>query len=407
VDPWALDPDITYLNHGAFGSCPRPVLDVQQRWRDELEKNPNRFFLERYVPALDQARAALASFLGCDPEGLVFVRNATEGVNAVVRSIEPELHPGDELLVTDHGYNGVRNALEVVAERRGARVVVAHVPFPIESPDDVIDAVLGWASDRTRLALVDHVTSATALVFPIDRIVAALEPDVPVVVDAAHAPGMVPVALDSTGATYTAGNCHKWLCAPKGAGFLYVRAEQRDRVLPTVVSHGWNRVFRPTASRFMAMFDWEGTTDPSAWLSIPDALRTVGGLVRGGWPDLMARNHALVLRARDMLAAALGIEAPAPDGMLGAMATLPLPDAAFAEAPPDAVATARAWADEDPLGDVLRTRWRIEVPIIPWPAPPHRLVRVSAQLYNQGSDYRRLAEALTAELALTSVTPSR
>lgn len=390
---WALDPAVTYLNHGAFGACPRPVLEAQQRWRDDMEANPNRFFIETYVPALDAARDALAGFVGADPAGIVFVRNATEGINAVLRSLEPELRRGDELLVTDHAYNAIRNTLQVTAERIGARVVVARVPFPIASPDEVLGAVLAAVGDRTRLVLIDHVTSPTALVFPVERIIAALEPRVPVLVDAAHAPGMVPLALDAWGASFTAGNCHKWLCAPKGAGFLHVRADRRDRVLPTVISHGWNRVFRPGATRFRAMFDWTGTDDPSAWLVVSDAIRVVGGLVPGGWTEVMGRNHDLALAARDLLCNALRIEWPAPDEMLGAMAAVPLPDA-----PERGTKQVSDWGDEDSLGDVLRHRWRIEVPVIPWPAPPHRLIRISAQLYNGNDDYARLAKALIAEL---------
>jgi isopenicillin-N epimerase len=393
VTPWILDPEVTYLNHGAFGACPGPVLEAQQRWRRELEANPNRWFLESYVPALDAARAVLGAFLGADPAGLVFVRNATEGVNAVIRSLEPDLRPGDELLVTDHAYNACRNALEVAAERTGARLVVAHVPFPITSSDEAFEAILGAATDRTRLALVDHVTSATALILPIDRIVAALEPRVRVLVDAAHAPGMVALHLDETAASFTAGNCHKWLCAPKGAAFLHVRADLRERIVPTVISHGWNRVFRPSASRLHALFDWAGTSDPTAWLSVPDAIATVGGLLPGGWPEVMARNHELALAARDLLSAALGVAAPAPDEMIGAMAALPLP-----ESSPAGRAILSDWADEDPLGDRLRRRG-IEVPVMPWPAPPRRLLRVSAQLYNRLEDYERLAEAVAAELS--------
>src|SRR5439155_20773433 len=214
---------------------------------------------------------------------------------------------------------------------------------------------------------------------------------VPVLVDAAHAPGMVPVTLDATGASFTAGNCHKWLCAPKGAAFLHVRAEFRDRIVPTVVSHGWNSVFRTSASRFHRMFDWAGTPDPTAWLSVPDAIDTVGEMLPGGWPAVMARNHELAITARDLLASALDVSPPAPDEMIGAMAALPLPDSPLAE-----VEITSDWADEDPLGERLRRRG-IEVPIIPWPEPPRRLVRVSAQLYNRPEEYQRLAEALAAE----------
>ena len=392
---WALDPEVTHLNHGSFGACPRTVLDAQRRWRDELEANPNRFFLERYQPALDTARGELAAFLHVDPAGLVFVRNATEGINAVLRSLEPELGPGDELLVTDHAYDACRNAFEATAGRTGARVVVARVPFPLESSGQVVSAVLDRVGERTRLAMIDHVTSPTALVFPVAPIIAALEPRVPVLLDAAHAPGMVALSVDDLGASFTAGNCHKWLCAPKGAAFLHVREDHRERTVPTVISHGWNQAFPSTTNRLHALFDWTGTHDPSAWLCVADAIRTVGGMLPGGWSDVMARNRALALEGRDVLCAALGVAPPAPDEMIGAMAALPLPPASGGAAQPS------AWA-EDPLADVLRHRWRIEVPVMSWPAPPHRLVRISAQLYNRPADYRRLAEALVAELDLPS-----
>lgn len=405
VSIWALDPEVTYLNHGAFGACPRPVLEAQQRWQARMEANPNRFFLEEYEPALDAARTALATFIGADPAGLVFVRNATEGVNAVLRSLEPQLGSGDELLVTDHAYNAIRNALEATAGRTGARVVVARVPFPIGSADEVVAVVLAAAGERTRIALIDHVTSPTGLLFPVERLIAALEPRVPVLVDAAHAPGQVTEELDALGASFTAGNCHKWLCAPKGAGFLHVRADRRDQVVPTVISHGWNRVFPPAPTRFHAMFDWTGTDDPSAWLVVPDAIRVVGELAPGGWPEVMARNHALAVAARDLLCAVLDTPPPAPDEMLGAMAAVPLPDAAA-----DDPAQPSGWA-EDPLADALRHGWGIEVPVMSWPGPLHRLVRISAQLYNRPEDYERLAEALADELAgelrLTAPGPSR
>ena len=384
---WQLDPAITFLNHGSFGAAPRPVLAEQQQWRDLLERNPVRFFQEEYRPALDASRAALAAFVGADPAGLAFVPNATTGVNAVLRSLEPRLLPGDEIVVTNHAYNACRNAAEVAAGHSGAAVVVADVPFPLASADEVLDPVLAVVTARTRLVMIDHVTSPTGLVWPVDRIVAALEPDVPVLVDAAHAPGMVPMALDRTGAAFTAGNCHKWLCAPKGAGFLHVRADLRDGIVPVTVSHGWNR--RPAGrSRFHALFDWTGTDEPSARLSVGAAIALVGGLASGGWPDVMAANRQLALAARDLLADALGVPPPAPDDMIGSMAALPLPDGS-GQVSDDGL---------DPLVGVLRERWGIEVPVSSWPGPPRRLVRVSAQLYNDIGQYERLAAALAAEL---------
>lgn len=381
---WPLDPAVAYLNHGAFGACPRAVLEAQQRYREQLEREPVRFFLRELEPLLDASRAELASFVGADPEDLVFVPNATAGVNTVLRSLS--FMPGDEICVTDHGYNACRNAVEAAAARAGARVVVAAVPFPIEQPEQVTEAVLAAVGPRTRLVLVDHVTSPTGLVFPVAALTAELAArGVDVLVDGAHAPGMVPLDLRALGAAYTTGNCHKWLCAPKAAGFLHVRRDRQAAIRPLVISHGANSP-RADRSRFLLEFDWTGTSDPSAALCVGDAIRALGALLPGGWPALRAHNRATALAARDLLCEALGCRPPAPDAMIGSLATVPLPDA-----PSSAPRL-------DPLQDALLARWGVEVPVFAWPAPPRRWLRISAQIYNERPDYERLATALAALL---------
>jgi len=381
---WTLDAAVTFLNHGSFGACPRPVLEAQQRLRERLERQPVQFLVRDLEGLLDDARRALAAFLGADPAGLVFVPNATTGVNAVLRSLA--LAPGDQVLVTDHAYNACRNALDFAAAAARAEVVVVPVPFPLASADAVVEAVLARATPRTRLALLDHVTSPTGLVLPIERLVRELAArGVDTLVDGAHAPGMLPLDLGALGAAYYAGNCHKWLCAPKGAGFLHVQRDRRDGVRPVVISHGANSP-RTDRSRLLLEFDWTGSHDPTAYLCVPEALRFLGGLLPGGWPALMARNRALALEARHILCSALGAEAPAPEDMVGALAAVPLPDGS--------AAPGRSPLYVDPLQDVLLERYGIEVPIVPWPAPPKRLVRVSCQAYNAREDYERLAAAL-------------
>ncbi|HUG38441.1 MAG TPA: aminotransferase class V-fold PLP-dependent enzyme [Candidatus Limnocylindrales bacterium] len=356
---WPLDRSIIFLNHGSFGACPAEVLRHQAALRAEMEANPVRFLSRDLDRRLDVARAALGAFLGADPDDLAFVPNATSGVNAVVRSLAFE--PGDELLTTDHAYNACRNALEFVAARWGVTVVVAAVPFPVASPDDVVAAVMSRVTARTRLALLDHVPSPTGLVLPVERLIPALAArDVEVVVDGAHAPGMVPLDLRSLGATYYSGNCHKWLCAPKGSAFLWVRRDRHPDVRPLTISHGAN-ASAPGRSRFRLEFDWTGTQDPTAWLTVPRAIEYVGSLLPGGWPAVMARNRALALEARRLLGAAAGTAPACPDEMIGSLASVLLPDGR-----PDGI----GWRRPDPIQPRLFEKWSMEVPVMSWPAPP-------------------------------------
>ena len=370
---WTLEEGLLFLNHGSFGACPRVVLEAQSELRARMERNPLKFISRDQEALLDGARAALGGFVHADAEDLVFVPNATTGVNTVIRSLE--LQAGDELLTTDHAYNACRNALRW-HEPRGVRVVAARVPWPIEGPHQVIDAVMGALTPRTKLVLLDHITSPTGLVFPVQALVAKLrERGVDALVDGAHAPGQIPLDLEAIGAAYYTGNCHKWLCTPKGSGFLHVRRDRHANVKPLAIGHGLNSA-RTDRSRFRLDMDFSGTDDATPFLCIPAALRFLGGLLEGGWPELMRRNHALALQAREVLCRALRVPKPAPDFMLGSLASVPLPD-----------------GDGPALQRELFDRHRIEVPIMPFP-PGKRLVRVSAQLYNSLDEYAALARLL-------------
>ena len=388
VSVWCLDPSVSHLNHGSFGAAPATVLEAQQRWRDRLESNPTRFMLEHYQPALDLARERVAGFVGAEPAGLAFVNNATAGVNAVLRSLEATLRTGDEIVITDHGYNACRNAATVTAARTGARVVLAAVPFPVDGPDAVIDSIMEAVTGRTRLLLIDSVTSPTALVIPVTELVAALEPDVAVLVDAAHAPGMIDFDVTAIGASYITGNCHKWMCAPKGSAFLYVREDRRSRIYPAVISHGYNGAWPAEGGHLHTQFDWTGTDDPSAWLAVPDALDAVGTLRPDGWEGVRRSNRDLCLAGRDILVDTLGIEVPAPDEMIGSIASVPLPDS-----------SGPAGNIFDSLMVALRCNWSIEAMVFNWPRPPRRLLRISAQQYNRIEEFHRLAEAVATELS--------
>ena len=383
---WTLDPAVTFLNHGSFGAVPRRVQEVQQSWRSRLEAEPVRFFQRELEGEIDAARARLARFLGAPPDNVAFVPNATAGVNAVLRSLD--LEPGDEIILTDHVYNACRNVAQFVASRAGARVRVAHIPFPIADASQVTEAVTAAVTPRTVLAVVEHVTSPTALVLPIDDIVAWFrDRGVAILVDGAHAPGMVDVDLASLGATFYSGNCHKWMCAPKGSGFLYVDPSFEAEVVPAIVSHGYNTEHEER-SRFHLMFDWTGTDDPTPYLSVPAAIDTMAGLLPDGWRAVRAVNRRLAVTARHLLDERLGVEAAAPEAMIGSMAAIPLPDSA--ETP---LAYGR-----DPLQNRLFHDHHIEVPIIHWPEWPRRVVRLSAQVYNTIDQYEQLAKALEKEL---------
>jgi len=379
---------VTFLNHGSFGACPRPVLNAQARLREQLEREPVRFFMREFEALLDDARNQVAEFVGAEPEQLVFVQNATTGVNSVLRSLQFE--SGEELLTTDHEYNACRNALDFIAERTGAQVVVAKIPFPIDSPEQVVEAVMEQVTPKTRLALIDHVTSQTGLVFPIQQLAHQLaERNVETLIDGAHAPGMLPLNLKEIGATYYTGNCHKWLCAPKGAAFLYVRSDRHAAIRPLTISHGANSP-RTQRSRIQLEFDWTGTDDPTAYLCVPEAIRFMGSLLPGGWSELMARNRDMVLTARQMLCEALGVLPACPPEMIGSIAVVPMPVHA-----PDSIETKLI----PPLQNALFERFGIEVPVIYRTAAPKQLIRISAQMYNTREQYEYLARALIELLA--------
>lgn len=368
---WTLDPTVHYLNHGSFGATPRTVLAAQARLRTELELEPIEFLGRQWPARVAAVRERLARFVGASPEGLCLVPNATTGVQAAIDAVD--WRAGDEVVVGDHGYNAVKQALRRLADQRGVEVVQARIPFPLADREQVVGAFAAAIGPRTRLVVVDHVTSATALVCPVYELVALSRArGVAILVDGAHAPGMLPLDLDSLGADFYTGNLHKWVCAAKGTALLYVAAPWRSRVHAPVTSHGYGLGLH-------AEFDWPGTFDPTAWLSLPEALDHGGAL---GWPTLRAHNHALVQEGRERVARALGVTLPHPDdpALYGSMAAIPFPAGAPGDGP---ALTARMYAQH-----------RVEVPFTSYDG--RVWIRVSGQAYNAPGDYSALASALAS-----------
>ena len=393
---WALDQTVAFLNHGSFGACMNATLEVQRGWRDKLEAHPVRFLARDLEDLLDWTRSEIGAFLRGEPDDLALMPNSTAGVNTVLRSLRFE--KGDEILATDHAYNSCLNAVRFVASGASAKVVLARIPFPIASPDEAFDAIMAAVTPKTKLAMIEHVTSPTALVLPIERLIPALaEKGIDVLVDGAHGPGMVPVKLRDLAPAYYVGSTHKWICAPKGSAFLYVRRDRQALIKPLSISSGSNDA-RVDRSKFRLEFDWNGTFDPSAWLTIPAAIDGLGEMLPGGWPVLIATNHQLAISARDMLAEALHTDVQAPNSMTGSMASLRLPGG--------------PWPREEAMRRMAMIEGAIrgrnfEVPFMAWPCPwlgdsgdlPDDtefdiLVRISAQAYNYLGQYERLASIL-------------
>jgi isopenicillin-N epimerase len=381
-----LDPNTVYLNHGSFGACPTPVVEAQARHRDRMEADAVRFFVEDIWGLLDGSRVALAPIVGTSGANLVFVPNATTGVTTVLHNLG--LRPGDEILVTGNEYTACVNNCRALAARAGATVVTATLPWPIAGPEAVVDAVLSKVTARTRVAMFSLVTSATGTRLPVEALLTALnERGIDTILDAAHGPGCVPMDLDAWNPTFATGNCHKWLCAPKGAAFLSVRPDRQAGFRPLVLSNDAERLpeaaGRTRRPHWHHEFDYTGTDDVTARISIADAAAFMLTVLPagGGLDGVMAANHALCLRARDLVCARLGVAPPVPDAMLGPMATITLPKA----------------VDAVDLWKRLYGRHRVQIPV--WAAPGGAtLIRLSAQVYNDFGQYEYLAGALAEEL---------
>ena len=320
---WSLEPSRLFLNHGSFGACPNFVIEEQRKWQDLMEREPVRFFEELMPDLLLKSREALGTFLNCSPDDLAFVSNATSGVNTILRSLHFE--QGDEILVPNHAYQACRNSIDFVAKRWGANVVEVAIPFPIDGPETVVELMKSACSERTKLVMIDTVTSPTGLRMPFEVLTEFFEgKGVEVLLDAAHGIGMIPLDLGQLGASYVTSNCHKWLCAPKGSAFLYVREDKQSKIQPLTISHGHTFPLGDT-TRFRHEFDWTGTQDISGWCSIPAVIEGMADRIDGGWNSIMQHNHDLTIQGRNVLCERLGIQPPCPDEMVACISTIQLP----------------------------------------------------------------------------------
>jgi len=382
--PFVLDPEVVFLNHGSFGACPRPVFERYQAWQLRLERQPVAFLDpdRGYAAWMAETRAALSAEIGARADDIAGFTNATSALNAVARSLP--LAAGDEILTTDHEYAALDKTWGFVAARTGARIVTARVPLPLTDPAAFTEALMARVTDRTRVLFLSHITSPTALLFPIEGAVAqARARGIWTVIDGAHTPGHIPLDLDALGADFYAGNCHKWLLTPKGAGFLHVRPEQQALLDPLVISHGWQPdrsapgPFGGTA--FVDAMEFQGTRDPSAWLSVPEALafRTAQD-----WDGIARACRDLATGTGDRIAARTGLPPlSSPDLRAPQMIALPVPE-----------------CDVMWLKTRLYDRYAIEIPVLRWNG--QAIVRLSVQCYNTPEEMDLLVDALAELLGL-------
>jgi isopenicillin-N epimerase len=375
-DLFLPDPDVIFLNHGSFGACPRPVFEEYQRWQRELERQPVEFLGRRFNDLMREARTALGDFVGADADDLVYVTNATVGLNIIARSLD--LKPGDEVLSTDHEYGALDRTWRFLCAKRGAKYIRQPIRVPIQSVDEIVEAMWSGVSDRTRVLFLSHITSPTAIIFPIKPLIdRAREHGIITIIDGAHTVGQIDLNLRELGADFYASNCHKWLMAPKGSAFLYARREMQHLVEPLVVSWGWEAE-KPGPSKFVDEQEWQGTRDIAAFLSVPAAIQFQRD---HDWPRVRRECHELVRYAREQISAVTGLPPLTPDDeqWFAQMSALPLPP-----------------CDPELLKRRLYDDFRIEVPVMSWNGQP--FVRISIQGYNTRAEMDALVRAFHAVL---------
>ncbi len=387
VNNWSLNQEIVYLNHGSFGATPSKVLQKQNQLQLEMEAEAVQFFIDKLPNLINESKLALANFVGTNTNNIVFTPNTTTGVNTILHSIVGK--PGDAWLTTNHAYGACANAFKHFAKNQQCTVVTANIDYPIINEDAIIEAIEKSITPKTTIALIDFVTSASAIILPIKKIINLLQSKgIQVIIDAAHAPGMVDFNIDELQPDYFIANCHKWICSPKGSAFIYVAPQHQANIHPLVISH-YNDMAPNTAAHWSNQFMWDGTHDYSAYICIKDALETMPTFINDGWENIKKQNHELVWQAAAKIANKLQVNLPAPKEMIGSICNIPMPNG---EAP------LQKFHSNVALKDKLFRLYNIEVPVFMFPNAPTQWLRISAQLYNSMEQYDYLLECLKEEL---------
>lgn len=372
-----LKKGIHFLNHGSFGATPRIVFQEYQKWQKELEKQPVEFLGRRFASLLKASRTALASFLSTLPENLVYVPNTTTGINTIARFLH--FNEKDEVVISDHEYGAVERTWKYLSRRYHFKLILAPIPVPVSNPQQIIDALFAHVNHNTKVICVSHITSSTAMIFPVQEICKkARSLGLITVIDGAHAPGQIDLDLSEINADFYVGNLHKWLCAPKGSAFLYAAPRVQNLVEPLIVSWGWESE-NPSTSQFVDYLEWTGTMDTSAYLSVPKAIEFVQTYIQG---DNRSKCHDLCATTQEEIAKMTGLEPYHPNLPIffSQMEVNPLPDT----------------IDINLLKVTLNDRYKIEIPTILWQG--HNLIRSSFQIYNNSDDANALVDALRKNL---------
>lgn len=369
-DQFFLDPDITFLNHGSFGACAKPVYENLLNWQMQMEWEPVHFFEETIFDALKKSRQILGKYINCPADDMVYFPNPTTAINAAARSLK--LEPEDEVLSTNHIYGALDRTWKYICNKNEAKFVKADIPFPIQSKDEFLIRFFKAITSKTRVIFLSHITSMTAMIFPVEEVVEfARKNNILSIIDGAHVPGHIPLNIHTLNPDIYTGACHKWMCSPKGTSFLYVKKEMQENIHPLVVSWGWESE-NPNDSQFLDWHEWQGTRDMSAFLTIPTSVKFMDD---NDWPNVSRKCREMVIQTRNQLLNYLKISPPCPDDWLGQMASIPMP-----------------FNDAFEIKNVLLNKYHIQVPIFTWEGKVY--LRYSIQAYNSESDLEKLLSAI-------------